>query len=71
MNTEKISNAILKIWDNLQEDEQSETLLESLDGATNDKDVKAGIVAGVARLIEIGKADIAEEVKAATTGFAF
>lgn len=71
MNMDNIGSAMMMIYDELKNDKQSEALIEQIDGATEDKDIKAGIVAGVKRLKELGKIALAEDIEKKTKGFAF
>lgn len=68
---EKISKACLLIFDELVNDEQSQDLIEKIDGATSDGEIKEGIRLGVKRLKELGKTTLAEQIENDTKGFAF
>ena len=68
---EKISKACLLIFDELVNDEQSQDLIEKIDGATSDGEIKEGIRLGVKRLKELGKITLAEQIENDTKGFAF
>lgn len=71
MNIDSISSACLMIYDALINDKQSKSLLKKIDSAKTDEQVKAGIVAGVKRLNELGQHTIARDIEAKTKGFAF
>ena len=71
MNVENISSACLLMWDALQEDKQSKSLLSKMDKAKNDTQIIDGLKKGVGRLRELGKDNIANEIEKKTKGFAF
>lgn len=71
MNMDNIGSAMMMIYDELKNDKASKKLIKQIDEATEDKDVKAGIVAGVKRLRELGKNALADDVEKKTKGFAF
>lgn len=71
MNTENISSACLMIYDELKNDKPSKSLINKIDKAKNDEQIKAGIVAGVKRIRELGKITLANEIEKKTKGFAF
>lgn len=68
---DKISNACLLIFDALVNDEKSESLIERIDGATSDNEIKQGIREGVERLRELGQTALANQIENDTKGFAF
>lgn len=69
MNT--IGTTMLLIYDELKNDKKSKKLIDQIDRAQKDEDVKKGIVAAVARLRELGKTTLADEIVKNTKGFAF
>ena len=71
MNFENISSAMMMIYDELVNDKPSKKLINKIDKATNDTQIKAGIVEGVKRLRELGKNALADDIEKKTKGFAF
>jgi len=71
MNVDKIGSALLKIYDELKDDPASKDIIILIDEGQSDEKIKEGIVAGVKRLRELEKNDIAEEIVKKTKGFAF
>lgn len=71
MYTDNIGSALLMIYDELKNDKASKSLINKIDRATNDKQIKDGIVAGVKRLRELDKNALANDIEEKTKGFAF
>lgn len=71
MNFDNISSAMMLIYDELSKDKKSKSLIKQIDAATDDSEIKKGIVAGVGRLRKLGKNSLADEVEKKTKGFAF
>lgn len=71
MNTDNISSACLMLYDELVNDKASKKLINKIDKATTNKQIKDGIVAGVNRLRELGKNHLADDICKKTKGFAF
>jgi hypothetical protein len=71
MNMDNIGSAMMLIYDELIKDKKSKALIKQIDEATDDSQIKKGIVAGVARLRELGKNALADDIQKKTKGFAF
>ena len=71
MSFDNISSAMMLIYDELVKDKKSKALIKQIDEATDDAQIKKGIVAGVKRLRELGKNALADDVEKKTKGFAF
>lgn len=71
MNFDNIGSAMMMIYDELKTDKQSKQLIKRIDRATDDAEIKAGIVEGVKRLRELGKNALADDIEKKTKGFAF
>lgn len=71
MNFDNIGSALMMIYDELKNDKESKSLVKKIDKATNDKQIKEGIVAGVKRLRELDKNALADDIEKKTKGFAF
>lgn len=71
MNMDNIGSALMMIYDELKNDKQSKSLINKIDKATSDKQIKDGIVAGVKRLRELDKNALADDIEKKTKGFAF
>jgi len=65
-----INDACLLVFDTLSNDPESEELIQQMDEAENDDDIKEGLRKAVLRLDEINPA-VAKEVRAKAQGFAF
>lgn len=63
MNLEKIGNVVLSIYDELIEDPKSESIIEALDSAQEDKDLLEAIKSGIARIEKLGKKEVANKLK--------
>jgi ribosomal protein L7Ae-like RNA K-turn-binding protein len=68
---DNIGSAIMMIYDELKKDKKSKKLIDKIDKATTDDQIKAGLREGVERLRELGKTAIAEDIESKTKGFAF
>ena len=71
MNMDNIGSAMLMIYDELKNDKTSKGIIELIDEAENDDQVKAGIRDAVKRLRELGKNALADDIEQKTKGFAF
>jgi len=71
MDMDNITSALLMIYDELKKDKTSKALIKTIDSATNDATIKKAIVAGVERLRELDKNNIADDIVKKTKGFAF
>ncbi len=71
MNMNNISSALMMIYDELKNDKPSKSLIKKIDTASNDNQIKSGLVAGVKRLRELGKNALADDIEKKTKGFAF
>lgn len=71
MNTENIGSAMLMIYDELKNDKASKSLINKIDRAKNDQQIKDGAIAAVKRLRELDKPHIADEIEKKLKGFAF
>ncbi len=71
MNFDNISSAMMLIYDELKNDKASKKLISKIDKAASDSQIKAGIKEGVARLRELGKYALADDIEKKTKGFAF
>lgn len=68
---DNIGSAMMILYDELRDDKDSKKLINQIDGATSDTQLKKGLVAGVKRLRELGKNALADDVEKKTKGFAF
>jgi hypothetical protein len=71
MSFDNIGTAMGLIFDELSKDKKSKVLIKQMDEATDDTAIKKGIVAAVARLRELGKNTLADDIVKKTKGFAF
>ncbi len=71
MNMDNIGSAMLMIYDELKNDKQSKKLIQKIDEAEGDDDIKAGLREGVKRLRELGKTALADDIEKKAKGFAF
>jgi iron only hydrogenase large subunit-like protein len=71
MSFDNIGSAMMLIYDELSKDKKSKALIKQIDEATDDSQIKKGIVAGVKRLRELDKNTLADEIEKKTKGFAF
>lgn len=71
MNFDNISSAMLMIYDELKDDKASKSLINKVDKATTDKQIKDAAIAAVKRLRELDKPHIADEIEKKLKGFAF
>jgi hypothetical protein len=63
MNFENTGKAILMVFDELQNDEQSTEIIDAIDGGESDAEIVAGLKKGILRLRELGKEEIAKQVE--------
>ena len=70
MNFEGITQACLLVFDTLRDDEESQEIIELIDGADGDDAIKDGLRKAVARL-DIVNPSVAKEVREKAKGFAF
>ena len=71
MNTQNIGSAVMMVYDELVNDKPSKKLINKIDKAKNDEQIKAGLVEAVKRLRELGKNALADDIEKKTKGFAF
>jgi len=73
MNLDTLMQVSLMIYDELSTDKakESKAIIKKIDRAKSDQDWKDGIVAAVARLRELGKTAMADNIQSQTKGFAF
>jgi hypothetical protein len=71
MSTDKIGSSLMILFDELRDDEKSQEIIQDIDEADNDDQIKRGIRAGVLRLRELGKSALADDIEKKTKGFAF
>lgn len=71
MNMDSIGNAMLMLHDELKNDKPSKSLIKKMDEAGDDNTIKDCFRKGVARLRELGKNAIADDLQSKTKGFAF
>ena len=64
MNFENTGKAIMMVFDELQNDEQSNEIIDLIDGGESDSEIMEGLKKGILRLNELGKEDVAKEVEA-------
>lgn len=63
MNFDKVGEAILMTFDELQNDEKSSDIIDAIDGGESDLEIKTGLKKGVIRLRELGKNDVADKIE--------
>lgn len=71
MNFDNIGSAMTILFDELKDDKKSKKIIKQIDEAEGDDDIKSGLKAGVARLRELGKNALADDIEKKTKGFAF
>jgi hypothetical protein len=69
MSFENISSAMMMIFDELKNDKPSKQLIKKMDNAKSDDDLKAGIKKGVARLRELDKNALADDIEKKIKGW--
>lgn len=57
------------LFDELKDDKKSEKLIQQIDEADSDAVLKKGMKAGIARLRELGKNALADDLEKKTKGF--
>lgn len=71
MSFDSIATAMMLIYDELKNDKASKSLIKKMDSATNDQQIKDGMIACVKRIRELGKYALADDIEMKTKGFAF
>jgi hypothetical protein len=71
MDMDAISSACMMIYDELMDDEKSKDVIAKIDKGPGDEAIKEGIREAVARIEELGKITLANDIRTKTTGFAF
>jgi hypothetical protein len=71
MSFDNIGSAMTMLFDELKDDPESTIIIELIDEAENDDQIKAGLRDGVKRLRELGKNALADDIEKKTKGFAF
>lgn len=71
MSFDNIGSAMMMLYDELKKDKASKSLIKKIDAAESDKQLKEGLVAGVNRLRELGKNNLADDIVNKAKGFAF
>lgn len=71
MNMDAISSAMMMLFDELKDDAKSKKLIDKMDSASTDAQLKSGLKEGVKRLRELGKNALADDIEKKTKGFAF
>lgn len=71
MSFDNIGSAMTILFDELKDDEKSKKLIEKIDEAEGDDDLKEGLREGVKRLRELDKNALADDIEKKTKGFAF
>lgn len=71
MSFDNISAAMGILFDELKDDKGSKKIIKQIDEASSDAALKKGMVAGVNRLIELGKHTLADDLKKKLKGFAY
>ncbi len=69
MNMEKISSACLLIFDELKDNPEAQELIEKIDEAENDEDIKSGIKEALCLIEKFGKITLANEIREKVKGF--
>jgi hypothetical protein len=69
MSFDAIGSAMTMLFDELKDDEQSQSIIQKIDEAEGDDDLKEGMKAGIARLRELGKNALADDLASKTKGF--
>lgn len=67
----KVSDAVLDLYEGLKDDPQSKEIIKLIDQNPKDHVLKSCLTRGVARLKEIGKGSLAEEIIQNSKEFAF
>lgn len=70
MKIDTIGKASLRIYDELKKDGKSKGIIAQIDEGQTDLQLIAAIKKGVARLRELGKNDVADEIEAMDENFA-
>ncbi len=70
MNVEAISDASLLVYDTLKDDDESQEILEMIDEAGGDEELKEGLKRAVIRLDDVNPA-VAKAVREKLKGFVY
>ena len=71
MSFDNIGSAMMMLFDELKFDEESQSLIQRIDEAENDDQIKIGLQQGVKRLRQLGKNALADDIEKKTKGYAF
>jgi len=63
MNFDNVGQAIMKAFDELEQDEQSGKILDLIDRGESDAEIKKGLNQAIMRLRELNKQDAAKEIE--------
>lgn len=66
MSFDDINSAMLMIYDELKDDAASKKLINKIDKAKSDKDLKEGVTAAIKRLRELDKNALANDIEKKT-----
>jgi len=66
MSFDDINSAMLMIYDELKDDAASKKLINKIDKAKSDKDLKEGVIAAIKRLRELDKNALANDIEKKT-----
>lgn len=69
MNFDNISSAMMILFDELKDDKKSEKLIEQIDSASGDPELKKGMKKGIARLRELKKNSLADDLEKKLAGW--
>lgn len=69
MNFDAIGKAMLILFDELKDDPKSKKLIQQIDEAESDSQIKSGFKKGIARLRELGKNTLADDLEQKIKGF--
>lgn len=65
-NFDDINSAMLMIYDELKDDKKSKKLINKIDKATTDQQIREGAKEAIARLRELGKNALADTIEQKT-----
>lgn len=68
MNFNNVGEAIMIVFDELQNDKQSSSIIDLIDSGETNVEIKEGLRKGVIRLRELKKNDIANKVESKMKG---
>lgn len=63
MDFEKIQSAMLILFDELKDDPESADIIETIDSAEGDHQLKQGMEKGIQRLRDLGKEQLAKDLE--------